>query len=344
MKILKIIPMYLLILVIGLMIIPNISAETTYSTGFEDGDVNHDYKNQWISTKETLTGSMGWARVTDEISFNGTKCFGVSQALAGSNAVKFEWTFNEIDGIFLKKFETYIYYDLDEYYGQLSFTFVDTHGNNFIMIGTERESQSDLTITYFNGIQEKRLGTVNKQTWLKIGFEVLNNNSIKYFLGDYSVKDYPYYVVDTEFPYLSRIEFGIYTYIDRFYFDDLKIYTNHKPNANPGGPYLGYKNEQVTLDGSESTDLDGTIAQYEWDFGDGNTGTGQKPTHTYNNAGTYTVKLTVTDNDDGENLETTSIIITESVSNSNGNKSPGFEIVFLLLAIIFIAFIKTKRK
>ncbi|WP_257996520.1 PKD domain-containing protein [Microbacterium sp. UMB0228] len=38
-----------------------------------------------------------------------------------------------------------------------------------------------------------------------------------------------------------------------------------------------------------------TISDYRWDFGDGSTGTGKTPTHTYAKPGTYPVKLTVTD-------------------------------------------------
>ncbi|WP_254061096.1 PKD domain-containing protein [Clavibacter michiganensis] len=49
------------------------------------------------------------------------------------------------------------------------------------------------------------------------------------------------------------------------------------------------------LDGSASTDADGTVASYAWDFGDGSTGTGPTPTHAYAAGGTYTVALTVTD-------------------------------------------------
>ena len=45
-----------------------------------------------------------------------------------------------------------------------------------------------------------------------------------------------------------------------------------------------------------STDSDGTISTWSWDFGDGETSTLQNPTHLYTAAGTYTVTLTVTDN------------------------------------------------
>ncbi|HEV8380340.1 MAG TPA: PKD domain-containing protein [Gemmatimonadales bacterium] len=47
---------------------------------------------------------------------------------------------------------------------------------------------------------------------------------------------------------------------------------------------------------STSSDPDGSIAAYSWTFGDGGTSTAQNPSHTYAQGGTYTVKLTVTDN------------------------------------------------
>ena len=46
-----------------------------------------------------------------------------------------------------------------------------------------------------------------------------------------------------------------------------------------------------------STDEDGTIASWSWDFGDTTTSTVQNPTHTYTAIGTYTVTLIVTDDD-----------------------------------------------
>lgn len=46
-----------------------------------------------------------------------------------------------------------------------------------------------------------------------------------------------------------------------------------------------------------STDGDGSVTGWAWNFGDGNSATTQHPAHSYAAAGTYTVSLTVTDND-----------------------------------------------
>jgi PKD repeat protein len=74
--------------------------------------------------------------------------------------------------------------------------------------------------------------------------------------------------------------------------------TNHAPIASftssPSSPATG---QSVSFDGSASSDSDGTVTSYSWTFGDGTTGSGAKPTHSYATAASYTVKLTVTDND-----------------------------------------------
>lgn len=69
------------------------------------------------------------------------------------------------------------------------------------------------------------------------------------------------------------------------------------PQADVGGPYSAIVNKTVQFDGSGSSDADGTIVKYQWDFGDGSSDTGVNPVHTFDTTGTYTVKLTVTDND-----------------------------------------------
>ena len=71
-----------------------------------------------------------------------------------------------------------------------------------------------------------------------------------------------------------------------------------KVNQPPVGSFTATASQLVaSLDASASTD-DGSIASYAWTFGDGATATLTSPstTHTYSAAGTYTIKLIVTDN------------------------------------------------
>ncbi len=63
----------------------------------------------------------------------------------------------------------------------------------------------------------------------------------------------------------------------------------------------------VTFDGSKSSDPDGSITAYSWNFGDGTTGIGPVTQHTYTNKGIYTVSLQVTD-DKGDTATATSKI------------------------------------
>ncbi len=62
----------------------------------------------------------------------------------------------------------------------------------------------------------------------------------------------------------------------------------------------------VTFTGIAS-DSDGTIAGYEWDFGDGSTGSGSSVSHTYSTVGVYLATLTVTD-DHGASTSTSTEI------------------------------------
>ena len=68
----------------------------------------------------------------------------------------------------------------------------------------------------------------------------------------------------------------------------------------------------------ESTDSDGTIVSWSWNFGDGTTSTLLNPTHQYSSAGTYTVTLTITD-DNGATDDYSQII---TVSAQEVPKTP----------------------
>jgi PKD repeat protein len=74
-------------------------------------------------------------------------------------------------------------------------------------------------------------------------------------------------------------------------------------------PQGGHAPLDVTFDGTASTDEDGQVTAYRWNFGDGSTGTGATTTHRFATQGTYTVTLTVTDNDGKTGSTTHSIVV-----------------------------------
>jgi PKD repeat protein len=76
-------------------------------------------------------------------------------------------------------------------------------------------------------------------------------------------------------------------------------------------PTTGIFPLSVTFDASASWDPDGSIVQYSWDFGDGKAGSGQVVSHPYENPGTFSVKLTVRDNN---NATATKIRVIEVLS------------------------------
>lgn len=69
------------------------------------------------------------------------------------------------------------------------------------------------------------------------------------------------------------------------------------------------------FDGSGSSDPDGNIVSYAWDFGDGVSGSGVNPSHTYA-AGTYTVSLTVTDNQGATGTTSQNVNVNESTGGT----------------------------
>jgi PKD repeat protein len=58
----------------------------------------------------------------------------------------------------------------------------------------------------------------------------------------------------------------------------------------------GYAPLDVQFDGTASSDADGWVSSYDWNFGDGTTASGAIVQHTYTQAGSFQAILTVTDN------------------------------------------------
>ncbi len=83
-----------------------------------------------------------------------------------------------------------------------------------------------------------------------------------------------------------------------------------------GNPVTGTAPLEVNFDGSASSDEDGTIDSYLWDFGDGNTGSGVTATHTYQTDGNFNATLIVTDNNGAEATSSSITINVDAVSTN----------------------------
>lgn len=93
--------------------------------------------------------------------------------------------------------------------------------------------------------------------------------------------------------------------------DDYKatnyIYANSTPSSTWSYKVAG---NEVAVDASGSADSDGDITSYLWDFGDGGQSDGKTASHVYASVGTYTVKLTVTDDDGAKDTRSEQVVVT----------------------------------
>jgi PKD repeat protein len=95
--------------------------------------------------------------------------------------------------------------------------------------------------------------------------------------------------------------------------------SDQPPVARLAASYNGTAGTPVAFDAGSSSDPDGTIAAYDWNFGDGATGTGVTASHTYAAAGSFTVTLTVTDNQGVQNAATAPVTISAGGAGGSGS-------------------------
>jgi len=69
--------------------------------------------------------------------------------------------------------------------------------------------------------------------------------------------------------------------------------------------------QPITFDAYASYDDDGWLISYDWDFGDGTTDSGMVVDHVFTEVGTYTVSLTVTDNDGATDTDSCPVNVVE---------------------------------
>ncbi|MGY1750350.1 PKD domain-containing protein, partial [Modestobacter sp. SYSU DS0511] len=92
--------------------------------------------------------------------------------------------------------------------------------------------------------------------------------------------------------------------------------TGKAPNLAPTAAFTSSADQlAVSLDGSSSSDLDGRVVSWAWEFGDGATGSGATASHTYAAAGSYPVTLTVTDDQGATSSTTRTLTVTAPPPN-----------------------------
>jgi len=88
-------------------------------------------------------------------------------------------------------------------------------------------------------------------------------------------------------------------------------------------PTSGLAPLQVSFNGSGSSDPDGSIVSYAWNFGDGATASGVTANHNYAAPGNHLARLTVTDNQGASNSTTTTIQVNADLPSAPSNLTAG---------------------
>ncbi|OQY27547.1 MAG: hypothetical protein B6244_10220 [Candidatus Cloacimonetes bacterium 4572_55] len=144
------------------------------------------------------------------------------------------------------------------------------------------------TVTLDGGDSTDPDGSVTEYTWM------IANNTVKQGKTATQVFDKPgVYDVTLRVKDDTETECSTAT-------DAIKIIVNQRPISVAGADRFVCPDQDIHFDGSQSTDFDGDISRYSWDFGDGVTAEGEKVTHAYQKSGVYEVKLTVYDDSNTE--------------------------------------------
>ncbi|MBN2110575.1 MAG: PKD domain-containing protein [Methanosarcinaceae archaeon] len=122
---------------------------------------------------------------------------------------------------------------------------------------------------------------------------------------------------------------------------------NSPPNADAGGSCTATVNAVIEFNGTDSSDIDGTIRTYQWDFGDRNDSTADSQTafHTYTREGIYEVTLTVIDDQGAVDTDRATVTVTnpDSISDPTGMTLGSIPVTIPMTALFILAFLLRHR-
>ena len=126
---------------------------------------------------------------------------------------------------------------------------------------------------------------------------------------------------------------------------------NRQPVATLVGSNASqFSGDPLMFDGSRSTDSDGRIVQFSWDFGDGTRDNGSLISHIFYLPGTYEVKLLVTDDSGSSADANMTVIIIKKATTDKPNPPkakgfiPGFEIAAVVATLTLVAVAVARRR
>jgi len=183
----------------------------------------------------------------------------------------------------------------------------DIYGSNIVYQG-DRDGNSDIYVYNLDTGAEKRLplpaAQANPHIWGEnVAFDDLSSGLYHEKLWNVPSDTVFDLTGGTSAQYLNSIWENRVVYTDDrngnldIYMTVFTLIQNDLPPiANAGPDQTALAGEPVTFNGGGSSDPDGSIVSFAWDFGDGSSASGTTVTHAYAAAAQYTVLLTVTDN------------------------------------------------
>ncbi|MCO7223878.1 M4 family metallopeptidase [Pleionea sp. CnH1-48] len=181
-------------------------------------------------------------------------------------------------------------------------------------IGHASDYTSGMNVHYSSGVFNKAFYLIaSSNNWnVRKAFEIFARANQNYWTSSTNFVEGACGVLDAT----SDLGYDAATVVDAF--NQVGVVC---PNSGPQAPTANFSHQASGADPlsiqftDTSSDTDGNVVSWSWNFGDGNTSASQNPSNLYANAGNYSVSLTVTDNDGLTNTKTESI----SVGGATGN-------------------------